>query len=251
MTAENSTVIKVCLRCGIAKPLTAFHKARRATGCRPARGGMGVAARCKQCKAERRSPGITQRRAAEQAKRLELGAAGLKCCAKCAEHKDLDAFHKNAAAADGLAWKCKSCVCADSETWRQKNPNAHKEWYVENREKRSTDFAKWRSENKERCAQNYAEWSKSNTEKINALVAKRNAAKLRATPTWADFEKIEAVYAEAIRRTRETGVRYEVDHIVPLQGRTVRGLHWEGNLQVLPKAENISKLNRYWPDMPT
>lgn len=76
-------------------------------------------------------------------------------------------------------------------------------------------------------------------------------AKLRATPVWADQSKIEAVYAEAIRLTNETGIKHDVDHIVPLQGKTVRGLHWEGNLQVLPKAQNISKHNRYWPDMPT
>jgi hypothetical protein len=72
---------------------------------------------------------------------------------------------------------------------------------------------------------------------------KKRALKLRAMPKWADEKKIKKIY-----QNRPAG--HDVDHIVPLQGKTVCGLHWEGNLQYLPSAENQSKKNRYWPDMP-
>lgn len=70
------------------------------------------------------------------------------------------------------------------------------------------------------------------------------AKKLNATPKWADLKAIEAVYAEAAYLRETTGVRYEVDHIYPLQGKLCCGLHVHQNLQILPKAENIRKHNR-------
>jgi 5-methylcytosine-specific restriction endonuclease McrA len=76
------------------------------------------------------------------------------------------------------------------------------------------------------------------------LQRKREARKLRATPTWANEVALQAVYAEAAR----TGL--QVDHIVPLRSPLVCGLHWEGNLQLLTAAENARKNNHWWPHMP-
>jgi hypothetical protein len=81
-----------------------------------------------------------------------------------------------------------------------------------------------------------------------ALAAKRRAAKLLRTPTWltpVDFFAISNLYAAAAQRTAETGVKWHVDHIVPLQGQFVSGLHVPWNLQLLPATDNISKHNRY------
>lgn len=79
----------------------------------------------------------------------------------------------------------------------------------------------------------------------NALGAKRHAAKINRTPAWADMESIKAVYADARRLTKETGIPHHVDHEIPLQGKLVSGLHVENNLQILPGPENCRKHNRF------
>ena len=86
-------------------------------------------------------------------------------------------------------------------------------------------------------------WIAANRGRFNALVAKRNAAKLRATPVWADRAAIDAIYAEAARRTRETGIAHAVDHYYPLLSPVVCGLHVEHNLRVITRSENSKKKN--------
>jgi hypothetical protein len=68
---------------------------------------------------------------------------------------------------------------------------------------------------------------------------------LQRTPPWADLKAIEAVYRDALRLEESTGIRHHVDHVIPLQGRNVSGLHVAGNLRALPWKENISKGNRF------
>ncbi|MDM0041827.1 HNH endonuclease signature motif containing protein [Variovorax sp. J22R193] len=78
-----------------------------------------------------------------------------------------------------------------------------------------------------------------------AASAKRRASKLQRTPAWADLKAIQAFYAEAKRLTLATGIVHHVDHIIPLQGKTVSGLHVANNLQILTAAENLKKNNRF------
>lgn len=78
-----------------------------------------------------------------------------------------------------------------------------------------------------------------------AAVAKRRSIKLRATPRWADYGEILAIYEKARRMTEETGIQHHVDHIVPLIHPKVCGLHVHGNLQVLTATENCSKSNKF------
>jgi 5-methylcytosine-specific restriction endonuclease McrA len=74
--------------------------------------------------------------------------------------------------------------------------------------------------------------------------ARRRAAEQQAMPKWADKKAIRAVYAEADRLTRETGIPHHVDHVVPLNSPVVSGLHIAANLQVLTAVENIRKSNK-------
>ncbi|MGH6627608.1 MAG: hypothetical protein ACRECD_13905 [Burkholderiaceae bacterium] len=71
--------------------------------------------------------------------------------------------------------------------------------------------------------------------------AKRN---MRAAP-WANRKAIKALFDLAEKMTVETCVAHEVDHIIPLLGRRVSGLHVENNLRVVPREENRKKSNHY------
>jgi len=79
---------------------------------------------------------------------------------------------------------------------------------------------------------------------LSFYASKRKAAKLQRTPKWANHKVIAAIFFESDRRSRLTGIRHHVDHILPFQGRTVSGLHVETNLQILTAAENVRKGNR-------
>ena len=69
-------------------------------------------------------------------------------------------------------------------------------------------------------------------------------------PAWANRELIAEKYRMARKVSNQTGIKHHVDHIVPMISQFVCGLHVEHNLQVVPAAYNVSKKNRYWPDMP-
>ena len=83
---------------------------------------------------------------------------------------------------------------------------------------------------------------------ITANDAKRHAAELQRTPKWLsteDIAKIKSIYLESRKLTEETGVKHNVDHILPLQGKLVSGLHVPENLRVITETENIRKNNTY------
>jgi hypothetical protein len=101
--------------------------------------------------------------------------------------------------------------------------------------------------NKARIAIVKSQYQKENRDKVNATAAKRRAVKLKATPDWLtkeDIQQMEQFYTQAQKLKSVTGQEYHVDHIVPLQGENVCGLHVPWNLQVIPAKENISKSNK-------
>ena len=103
---------------------------------------------------------------------------------------------------------------------------------------------------KHRTARNAekAAWSRKNTARVLSWTRTRQLAKLQRTPAWLskdDKWMIEQAYELAALRTRMCGFVWHVDHIIPLQGKKVSGLHVPTNLQVISGAENSRKRNFY------
>jgi hypothetical protein len=79
---------------------------------------------------------------------------------------------------------------------------------------------------------------------------RRRRREARATPPWADRVSIRAMYREAKRLTKLTGELHVVDHIVPLYGKIVCGLHVAHNVRIAHWRENSKKAWHTWPGMP-
>lgn len=92
-----------------------------------------------------------------------------------------------------------------------------------------------------------AAWARKNRGRVLAWCRKRQLDKSRRTPAWLtaeDFWLIEQFYETAAARTKVTGVKWHVDHKLPLRGKVVSGLHVPFNLQVILGSENSRKGNR-------
>jgi 5-methylcytosine-specific restriction endonuclease McrA len=71
------------------------------------------------------------------------------------------------------------------------------------------------------------------------------AKKLNRLPSWSDREKIKEFYKQAVTLADQHNIKYEVDHIIPLNGETISGLHVHENLQVLTQQKNNQKTNKF------
>jgi hypothetical protein len=134
-----------------------------------------------------------------------------------------------------------------------------KEYRIKNKVKMAEWQKKYREENKERLIMYEKEryvrrkevkaiyikkWSAENKGKVNAISARRRAAKLNATPAWADKEAIDRMYIVSNFLTNKLDEPHHVDHVIPLQGKNICGLHVEYNLDVIPAVDNLSKGNK-------
>lgn len=170
-----------------------------------------------------------------------------KKCKTCLQVKALGEFHKAKGCKDGRRGQCKSCFHAAAALRNSKKREEvrayKKEWYHQNKNKiRQYNDARDPVKKKE----SQKKWRQENPEKLCAATSRYRAAKLRRSPEWLTEEHhwmIQEVYEIAKLRTDATGVPHEVDHVVPLQGDVVSGLHVPWNLQVIPARENRSKGN--------
>ena len=177
----------------------------------------------------------------------------MKRCAECLVEQDEFAFHKGQT-------RCRACAAA----YRRAYYLAHREQELARNSRYSKEHpeivnalsAKWRRENPERMRafrQRWHEanpgktrsaidsWHKRNPDKHAARLAKRRATQKKATPKWADSDAISLIYRMAAVAKITFDKRVEVDHVVPLMGKNVRGLHWERNLQLLFTSANRRK----------
>ena len=134
----------------------------------------------------------------------------------------------------GECLKCRSLALIK---WRKKNPHKSKEYCDKYYLKYEDKKHQWHARNK-KYAQKYKD-------KTNAKTVAYQLAKANRIPKWSDMEKIKELYKQAVIKSKETGIQWHVDHVVPLRGKLVSGLHVPENLQVIPGIENVKKANRY------
>ena len=119
-----------------------------------------------------------------------------------------------------------------------------KAWRLANQEQERQKTAEYYEVNKEQIKQYQLDYKKKNPAKINALSKKRKAGKKQRTPKWhteIHKERMETQYKLANILTKLTGELHHVDHIIPLHGKFVSGLHTPSNLQVIPAKQNLQK----------
>lgn len=154
--------------------------------------------------------------------------------------------------------QCPVCKKDAKRLWEKANPDKVKACkqreYLKNREKRivtNTNGYKARYADpikRAKILQTTSNYKKRFPVKNAALASKRRAAQLQRTPKWltsVHLSQIELFYEAANKLTKEFGIPMEVDHIIPLQGKIVSGLHVPWNLQVITQAENCSKNNSF------
>jgi hypothetical protein len=243
----------VCTVCSVPKPEGDYYTFR----------GRRHGSKCKSCLIQINVQTKRERRKKE----LELNPPipytppTEKPCSKCSVILPMESFYRSKKEPCGRESQCKSCASKQKKARYEKLKLDPAKTLVEQkictRCKQMLDsshfkaFVAGSSGLSSWCKSCHGEdnrrYKRQNKVKVLAWANKRRAAKLQATPAWADFKAIEAVYQKAAQLTEETGIKHEVDHIIPLIHPLVQGLHVPENLQILTAKENMAKNNRFTP----
>lgn len=197
----------------------------------------------------------------------------MRTCTKCGETKPLSEYHVDRGASEGRSRKCKECAKAKSRAWNSENRGRKKgtreayhsnaenrskkrlydrEWREKNLDRKRANDRRYCGENSEKAVERVRQWRAAKGGEINIIrrpeYARRRAKLRSAFPPWADREEIAKVYAQAERLSAETGIPHEVDHIIPLAGKNISGLHVHENLRAIPKSQNRRKSRKELSD---
>jgi hypothetical protein len=128
---------------------------------------------------------------------------------------------------------CLECGKIANDKFHTANPTKACEWAI-----------RYANRNKEKVLKKGRDYYHDNKAYFKEYSKRRKQFIKDRTPPWADIEKIREIYALSIELSEKTGIPHHVDHIVPLRGKTVSGLHVHTNLRVIPAKENMQKKNR-------
>ena len=162
---------------------------------------------------------------------------------------------------------CVECVKSQASAWKCSNSDKHKHavrnwwennkethnqrcrnWQSANPEKVKAAAKLWRAANPEKVANKYKRYRQRHPDKVAARAAASAASRSKRVPNWLtpdDKWLLGEAYSLAKLRTKMFGFVWEVDHIVPLRGVAVSGLHVPANVQVIPKTLNRLKRNQF------
>tara|TARA_R110000868_G_scaffold95713_7_gene263090 strand:+ start:86 stop:655 length:570 start_codon:yes stop_codon:yes gene_type:complete len=180
-----------------------------------------------------------------------------KVCTGCKADKPLSEFSRQAKSPDGHRTKCKACTKVENANWyllnREDKLAQNKKWAIENREAKNALSRKYQKQRKSYYSAHNKEWHKKHKddpvfrERVRTKSRNRLVRVRRATPSWIsaiEAAQMQEFYDIAKARSMQTGERYEVDHIIPLGGFMVSGLHVPWNLQIIREEENLAKGTR-------
>lgn len=226
MNTHECPATKTCSKCGEEKPQTDFYQSRKTKVCKACelessrvrykKNRKKIIARQIRNRENNKESVREYHRKRYLEKRDEI-------LARSAEYRSLPEVKEREAKRQRERYAAnRKAIQAARKEFYQKNPEA-----------------------REAFEQYQRHYYRENKDKFVARSNRRRAVKVSACPTWADRAKMSRFYREARKLTKETGIKHVVDHIVPLQGELVCGLHVETNLQVITQKANLEKFNKF------
>lgn len=185
---------------------------------------------------------------------LEVKNEETKECSRCGVSQPLSSFNPRVKGSPKLRSNCKKCLSC----YRKSNSKRIKDYAETYKERRKELYwlkhdhyinykRNYKLNNSDVLKQRNLLYRAMNRGTINANKMVYIASKINATPLWLSKEhklQIRAIYDKSVHLSNETGVSHHVDHIVPLKGKNVCGLHVPWNLQILTAFENMTKGNK-------
>lgn len=189
-----------------------------------------------------------------------MGIPQTKICKGCHIDKPLPEYGKHKHGLYGLRSRCRHCrklgaaernrdpvtrakTKITRRIWKEKNKKhlatKQLERHYADPERARTISSRWVNANREHCRTISREYAKTHQAERSALQNARRAKQLERTPPWVNLKKIKSWYIQASK------LGLQVDHIIPLQGKLVSGLHVHNNLQLLTPLENQQKKNKF------
>lgn len=188
----------------------------------------------------------------------------MKTCCRCDLDKEETEFYKDSKTG-GLRHHCKFChnqyykdnivhinqyrevrkpeKSIYNKNYKKVNSDKTKEYNKRYKAVNKADIDLYNKSHPERHQKYY----KKHKDRVYSSGAIRRASKLQAIPKWLTKEhkaEIRRIYKKCIELNKDKKNEYHVDHIVPLHGKTVCGLHVPWNLQILTRADNCKKSNK-------
>lgn len=158
----------------------------------------------------------------------------MKTCPKCNVTQSLESFSKDLQRIDKLSYYCKECRSANLKARRARDGERINELARINRLK----HVEARREHDKERNQKLERKAYRNARNRYYLIKNRSLGGIF-------MDETRKIYEEAVKLTKSTGIDYHVDHIIPLNGRNVSGLHVPSNLQILTKTNNLRKSNKH------